>query len=131
MSQLDWYKNEIELVEEFLGEASVILASVEAYDEKLTVLKANKQEIEGAEDSLYKTAKLKVMGQIIQSIEETIKENLKTLQAVKENYLAQELVDTLETLTAVEDTEQLSDDACNEITKINLLHRKYEMGWIA
>lgn len=128
MSNLDWFKNEIELVNEFLSETSVQLATVEAYDAKLTLLIEEQKTVELGGDPLFKETKQKILSNTIREMEKVLKEELKKLQSIKEGYMAEEILDTLETLTSVDEGEALSEEACDVMKKINLLMRKYDMG---
>lgn len=132
MSNIEWFKNEVELVNEFLKDTAVLLATAEAYDEKLMFLKQKKQALESnITPSLLEQSQLSIISFTIENMEAEIKEKLKSLQVIKENYIAEELVDTIETLTSVEEGEGLSDEACEVIKKINFLMRKYDMSYIA
>ena len=44
--------------------------------------------------------------------------------------MAEELLDTIETLTSTEEGEQLSDMACEVLKVMNLLMRKYNINYI-
>lgn len=139
MSNIEWFKNEVELVSEFLHKASGLIAMVEAYDVKCTLLLEEKAKVQEEIDQnpiadtafkMVQEMKLKVIGQAINEIETELKEKLKVLQTLKENYMAEELLDTIETLTSTEEGEQLSDMACEVLKVMNLLMRKYNINYI-
>ena len=132
MSDIAWFKNEVELVSDFLKETAVLLASVESYDAKLTLLVEKKTALEN--EIVHNVATetlLAVVSDTIEKMEKKIKEKLHELQIIKENYMAEELIDTLETLSSAEEGEVLSEEVCDVIKVVNLLMRKYNMSYIA
>ena len=132
MSDIALFKNEVELVNQFLKETAVLLATAEAYDTKLTFLLDEKAELEGEVlTSMAQQSQINVIDYTIETMEPELKEKLRRLQVIKESYMAEELLDTIETLTSTDEGEQLSDIACEVLKSMNLLMRKYNMGYIA
>lgn len=131
MSDIAWFKNEVELVNEFLKDTAILIATSEAYDEKISLLVEKKAKLEAEVlKSIAIQSQIEVLDYTLQNMEKGLKENLQKLKDIKESYMAQELLDTIETLTSAEEGEQLSDVACEVIKVINLLARKYNMGYI-
>lgn len=131
MSDIAWFKNEVELVSDFLKETAVLLASVESYDAKLILLVEKKTALENEiVQNVATETLLAVVSDTIEKMEKKIKEKLHELQMIKQNYMAEELIDTLETLSSAEEGEVLSEEVCNVIKAMNLLMRKYNMSYI-
>lgn len=131
MSDIAWFKNEVELVSDFLKETAVLLASVESYDAKLILLVEKKTALENEiVQNVATETLLEVVSDTIEQMEKKIKEKLHELQMIKQNYMAEELIDTLETLSSAEEGEILSEEVCNVIKAMNLLMRKYNMSYI-
>lgn len=141
MSNIEWFKNEVELVNEFLHKTSGLIAIAEAYDVKYTALAEEKaklqEEISSSQNSIYDGAsamyeqtKLNVLSIAMNEVEVELKEKLQALQTLKETYMAEELLDTIETLTSIEEGEPLGDMACEVIKVMNLLMRKHNMSYM-
>lgn len=104
---------------------------MEAYDVKRTLLLEEKAELEvEASPLIGQQTRVKVIHEVISEMELELKEKLKALQEIKENYMAEELLDTIETLASTEEAEKLSDMACETIKLMNLLMRKYNVSYI-
>ncbi len=125
MSQIEWFKNEVELANEFLKETATDLAVVEAYDAKIILLKEKKTKLLEAVDSMWTKSKIERLEQSIIEIEKEIKERVIALQHIKESYIANEIVDAIETLSSIDEAEELSDEACEVLKSISLWMRKY------
>ena len=113
----------------------------EAYDVKYTALAEEKaklqEEISSSQNSIYDGAsamyeqtKLNVLSIAMNEVEVELKEKLQALQTLKETYMAEELLDTIETLTSIEEGEPLGDMACEVIKVMNLLMRKHNMSYM-
>ena len=136
MSQIEWFKNEVELANEFLAETVIDLAVVEAYDAKIALLKDKKAKLAESVDSMWTKNKIERLDQTIVAMEEEVKKRVIGLQHIKESYmaneilfffifLANEIIDTIETLSSAEEGEELSDEACEVLKNISLWMRKY------
>lgn len=125
MSQIEWFKNEVELVNELLTETVIDLAVVEAYDAKITLLKDKKTKLAESVDSMWNKSKIERLDQTIIAMEEEVKKRVIGLQHIKESYMANEIIDTIETLSSAEEGEELSDEACEVLKNISLWMRKY------
>lgn len=125
MSQIEWFKNEVELVNELLTETMTDLAIVEAYDDKITLLKDKKAKLLESVDSMWTKNKIERLDQTIIAMEEEVKKRVIGLQHIKESYMANEIIDTIETLSSAEEGEELSDEACEVLKNISLWMRKY------
>lgn len=108
MSNVEWFKNEIEFVNEFLEDTRSLLEEIETADIKLS----------------DETSKEK------ESIEKALKEKLQQLQDIKNSYMGEELLDTIETLTSVDEGEEIADQACEVLKKINQFIRKYNGSYL-
>lgn len=125
MSQIEWFKNEVELANEFLAETVIDLAVVEAYDAKIALLKDKKAKLAESVDSMWTKNKIERLDQTIVAMEEEVKKRVIGLQHIKESYMANEIIDTIETLSSAEEGEELSDEACEVLKNISLWVRKY------
>ena len=125
MSQIEWFKNEVELANEFLAETRAGLSVVEAYDAKIVLLKDKKTKLLETVDSMWTKSKIERLEQTIIDMEKEIKERVIALQRIKESYMANEIIDAIETLSSTEEGEELSDEACEVLKNISLWMRKY------
>lgn len=106
MSDIEWFENEFRMVEDFKRAITPLIEQAEMQKEKMEAL-----EVEEA-------ARLKLEH----------RETLEALYRVKKEFLADELVDTLETLTSAEGGAEVSELACTLMKKATDLLRAAGMG---
>lgn len=108
MSDLAWIKNEIEIANNFLDETLTLLDEVEHLDRKLEEATSGKE-----------------------ALEKEIVEKLRCLRDIKEEYMEEEFMGSIEALDSEEETRELSDRVCNCITKMNQFIRKYHIAYMS
>lgn len=129
MTYTKWFDNEFKMIAAFSCEVAPLIASVEAHNEKIKCLveeKGNIQEEIG--EAFVSESRRAILDHTIQSLEKTNEGNLRKLKEIKEAYMAEGLIDTLETLTSIDEGEKLSDDACELLKTINNLSLNYQKG---
>lgn len=124
MSDLTWFEEEFKMVEAFSCEVTPLIMQIEAYDTLLAKLSLEK---EGLEKEILHTytieSQLRIVEHTIKTLEALRKDTLTKLINIKQQYMADEIIDTLETLTSAEEGLQVSDDACELMKKITNLQR--------
>ena len=131
MAEMEWFSNEIELVNDFFLETDDKLAIVDAYDNEIKSLKEQKAKLESEIiKTMWMEGKIKRLDDTISHLEEVIKERVMELQQIKQKYMAEEIVDTMETLGSAEEGEELSNEVCEVIKKISFWMRKYHSEYI-
>lgn len=130
MSNIEWYLNEMELVNDFLNETEEDIKKANTLDNQISQLQDEILELEQRADSEEEKVQIKSKEQSKEDSTKQIIQVLGALQIVKENYLAEGLVDTIETLIATEEGEAIGDKVCATINRINSLMRKYQIPYI-
>lgn len=126
MAVMDWFKDEFIMTREFSVEVAPIIVGIEAYETKIEELKKSKEELklEIGKQVLFESKK-EILEHMIKSLEKTNIKEVEKLKAIKDRYLAEEFLDTLETLAGVDEGEEISDEACKLLMKINNLDKLY------
>lgn len=131
MAEIEWFSNEIELVNDFFSETDDKLAIVDAYDNEIELLKQQKAKFESEIiKTMWSEGKIKRLDETISHLEKVVKEKVMELQQIKQKYIAEEIIDTMETLGSSEEGEELSNEACEVIKKISFWIRKYHSEYI-
>lgn len=122
MADIKWFDNEFKMIAAFSCEVVPLIASIEAYNEKIKMLTENKSNIvEVIGEAFVSESRRAILDHTIHTLEKANEENLAKLKEVKEIYMAEGLIDTLEILTSIDEGEKLSDDACELLKTINHL----------
>ena len=123
---MNWFDNEFKMAADFAAESAPIIAGIEAYETKLEELRSQRDELkpEIGKAVLFESRKAVLEGNI-HFLETANYEAAKMLQQIKEKYFQEEIVDTLETLAGVDEGEEISDDACRLLMRINELCSHY------
>ena len=112
------------MIAAFSCEVAPLIASIEAHNEKIKCLVEQRNNIqEEIGEAFVSESRRAILDHTIQALEKINEGNLEKLKGIKEAYMAEELVDTLEILTSIDEGEKLSDDACELLKTINSLLR--------
>ena len=124
MSELEWFADDFKLVDDFQIEVLPLLSSIEALNEAIHKLeeaqKALQQEII---DATYKESKTHVLAHTIKTLEQEAREKKTKLQQVKESFLQEDIVGSLEILTSADGGAEISEEACELMKKVNAILR--------
>lgn len=127
MADIKWFDNEFKMIAAFSCEVAPLIASIEAYNEKIKLLTENKNTIKDEiGEAFVSESRRATLDHTIHTLEKTNEETLTKLKEIKEIYMAEGLIDTLEILTSIDDGEKLSDDACDLLKTINHLLLDYK-----
>lgn len=122
MTDIKWFDNEFKMIAAFSCEVAPLIASIEAHNEKIKCLVEQRNNIqEEIGEAFVSESRRAILDHTIQTLEKINEGNLEKLKGIKEAYMAEELVDTLEILTSIDEGEKLSDDACELLKTINVL----------
>ena len=122
MTDIKWFDNEFKMIAAFSCEVAPLIASIEAHNEKIKCLVEQRNNIqEEIGEASVSESRRAILDHTIQTLEKINEGNLEKLKGIKEAYMAEELVDTLEILTSIDEGEKLSDDACELLKTINVL----------
>ena len=122
MTDIKWFDNEFKMIAAFSCEVAPLIASIEAHNEKIKCLVEQRNNIqEEIGEAFVSESRRAILDHTIQTLEKINEGNLEKLNGIKEDYMAEELVDTLEILTSIDEGEKLSDDACELLKTINSL----------
>lgn len=120
MADVKWFDNEFKMIAAFSCEVAPLIASIEAHNEKIKCLVEQRNNIqEEIGEAFVSESRRAILDHTIQTLEKINEGNLEKLKGIKEAYMAEELVDTLEILTSIDEGEKLSDDACELLKTIN------------
>lgn len=120
MADVKWFDNEFKMIAAFSCEVAPLIASIEAHNEKIKCLVEQRNNIqEEIGEAFVSESRRAILDHTIQVLEKINEGNLEKLKGIKEAYMAEELVDTLEILTSIDEGEKLSDDACELLKTIN------------
>ena len=120
MADVKWFDNEFKMIAAFSCEVAPLIASIEAHNEKIKCLVEQRNNIqEEIGEAFVSESRRAILDHTIQALEQINEGNLEKLKGIKEAYMAEELVDTLEILTSIDEGEKLSDDACELLKTIN------------
>ena len=120
MTDIKWFDNEFKMIAAFSCEVAPLIASIEAHNEKIKCLVEQRNNIqEEIGEAFVSESRRAILDHTIQALEQINEGNLEKLKGIKEAYMAEELVDTLEILTSIDEGEKLSDDACELLKTIN------------
>ena len=122
MTDIKWFDNEFKMIAAFSCEVAPLIASIEAHNEKIRCLVEQRNNIqEEIGEAFVSESRRAILDHTIQTLEKINEGNLEKLKGITEAYMAEELVDTLEILTSIDEGEKLSDDACELLKTINVL----------
>lgn len=126
MALMNWFDNEFKVVSDFSREVAPIIAGIEAYEAKMEELIGQKDELKAeiGKAVIFENRKM-ILEHNIQFLEQANHQAVEMLKQIKARYFEEEIVDTLETLAGVDEGEEVSDDACKLLMKINALCNKY------
>lgn len=128
MSDLEWFADDFKLAKDFSMAVMPLIYSINTQDKVISQLIEKEETIKKEIiEATYKQHQLEVLAHTIKSLQEDNKEKLSKLQQVKESFLAEDIVGTLETLTSADSGMEISDATCELMKEVNDLLRKANM----
>ena len=124
MSDLEWFADDFKLAKDFSMAVMPLIYSIKAQDQVISQL-IEKEETVKKEiiEATYKAHQLEVLAHTIKFLQEDHKEKLSKLQQIKESFLAEDIVGTLETLTSADSGMEIADATCELMKEVNDLLR--------
>lgn len=124
MSELEWFADDFKLVDDFQIEVLPLLSSIEALYEVIHKLEETQEALQHEIlDATYKQSKTNVLAHTIKSLEQEISEKKVKLQQIKESFLQEDVVGSLETLTSADGGADIAEEACELMKKVNAILR--------
>lgn len=124
MSELEWFADDFKLVDDFQIEVLPLLSSIEALNEAIHKLEETQEALQKEIiDATYKGSKTHVLAHTIKALEQEVREKKIKLQQVKESFLQEDIVGSLETLTSADGGGDIAEEACELMKKVNAILR--------
>lgn len=129
MSKLEWFAHDFKLAEDFTMAVVPLISSVEAQLEAIHKLNEKKlaYEKEIIKDE-FMESQIRTLAHAIYTLEQDNKEKLMHLQGIKEAYIEEDLIGSLETLTSAEGGMEISEATCELMKQMNILSRRIMNG---